>query len=62
MRSIDGTFDVRELVEFLGAGSPSIRTRNHHLDEGVVFLDPREVSEQQASVVARRLGEYFAGR
>lgn len=62
IRAVDGAFDVRELVTFLEAGRPSIRTRNHHLDEGVVFLDPREVSEAQSSVIAGRLGEYFAGR
>jgi len=62
IRAVDGAFEVRDLVAFLERGSPSIRTRNHHLDEGVVFLDPREVSEAQAPLIAARLREYFAPR
>ena len=58
IRAVNHAFDVHALVEFLGAGSPSIRTRNHHLGEGVVFLDPREVTEAQASVIADRLREF----
>ncbi|HJM89423.1 MAG TPA: aminotransferase class V-fold PLP-dependent enzyme [Dehalococcoidia bacterium] len=55
----DGAFDVRELVDFLAEGSPSIRTRNHHLDAGIVAIDPREVSEEQAAVIADRLRAFF---
>ncbi len=55
----DGAFDVRELVDFLADGAPSIRTRNHHLDAGIVAIDPREVSEKQADVIADRLTEFF---
>lgn len=55
----DGAFDVRELVRFLEAGDPSVRTRNHHLPEGIVLFDPREVSEAQASQVAERLRAFF---
>lgn len=59
LRALDGAFDVRELVAFLEAGSPSIRTRNHHLDDGVALVDPREVSEAQAGTIAKRLQEFF---
>jgi len=59
LRAVDGAFEVRELVAFLEAGSPSIRTRNHHLDDGVALLDPREVSEEQAVVIAERLRDFF---
>jgi L-seryl-tRNA(Ser) seleniumtransferase/D-glucosaminate-6-phosphate ammonia-lyase len=62
LRAVDGAFDVRELVAFLESGSPSIRTRNHHLDEGVVLIDPREVTEEQAAVIAERLREFFTPR
>lgn len=55
----DESFDVRRLVAFLREGNPSIRTRNHHLDAGIVLFDPREVSEQQADVVAERLATFF---
>jgi len=60
VRARGGAFDVRALVDFLASGSPSIRTRNHHLDDGVVLIDPREVSEEQAAVIAARLREFFA--
>ena len=61
MRAVDGAFDVRELVEFLAAGSPSIRTRNHQLPDGLALIDPREVTEEQAAVIAARLREFFEG-
>ena len=54
-----GTFDVREFVAFLREGNPSVRTRNHHLDDGVVLFDPREVSETQALAVAERIVAFF---
>lgn len=60
LRAREGAFDVRELVDFLARGSPSVRTRNHHLDDGVILIDPREVTEEQASTIAQRLEEFFA--
>ncbi|MCH8199866.1 MAG: SelA-like pyridoxal phosphate-dependent enzyme [Chloroflexi bacterium] len=56
----NGSFDVRALVRFLAEGSPSIRTRNHHLDAGIVLLDPREVTLDQAELIAERLRAFFA--
>jgi len=55
----DGAFDVRDLVRYLAAGEPSIRTRNHLLGEGIVLFDPREVSEEQAALIAARLESFF---
>jgi len=60
VRAVGGAFDPRELVAFLAAGSPSIRTRNHQLPEGLVLIDPREVTEAQAGVIAARLREFFS--
>ena len=59
VRAHDASFDVRDLVAYLRDGNPSVRTRNHHLDDGVVLFDPREVSEEQAKTVAKRLAEFF---
>ncbi len=59
IRARAGAFDVRELVAFLADGSPSIRTRNHHLDDGIVLIDPREVTEPQAEQIAARLRAFF---
>lgn len=60
VRARDGAFDVRDLVRHLAEGSPSIRTRNHHLDDGLVLIDPREVSEDQAAVIGERIRAFFA--
>jgi L-seryl-tRNA(Ser) seleniumtransferase/D-glucosaminate-6-phosphate ammonia-lyase len=51
--------DIRELVTFLAAGSPSIRTRNHHLDDGVALIDPRELDDARAGIIAERVRAFF---
>ncbi len=51
--------DIRELVTHLASGSPSIRTRNHHLDEGIALIDPREIDAAQATVIVERIRGYF---
>ncbi len=51
--------DIRPLVEYLASGSPSIRSRNHHLDEGVALIDPRELDAAQAEVIAQRVRAFF---
>ncbi|MDA0365628.1 MAG: SelA-like pyridoxal phosphate-dependent enzyme [Chloroflexi bacterium] len=57
--AVNGAFDVHALVRFLEAGDPSVRTRNHHLPEGIVLFDPREVTESQAEQIAARLRAFF---
>lgn len=47
--------DIRKLVAFLRDGSPSIRTRNHHLDQGYLLIDPRELKDDDIKVIADRL-------
>ncbi len=54
--------DIRELVKYLAAGSPSIRTRNHHLDDGVALIDPREIDADQATVIAERVRAFFESK
>jgi D-glucosaminate-6-phosphate ammonia-lyase len=51
--------DIRTLVKYLAAGPPSIRTRNHHLDDGVALIDPREIDALQAAVIAERVRAFF---
>ena len=53
--------DVGALVRALRDGRPSIRTRNHHLREGIVLFDPREMSLAQAKLVAERVHEFLDG-
>jgi D-glucosaminate-6-phosphate ammonia-lyase len=62
VRPRDGAFDARDLVAFLAGGSPSIRTRNHHLGDGIVLFDAREVTQEQAALIAERLRAFFARR
>ncbi len=59
VRARDGAFELRDLVRHLAEGAPSIRTRNHHLDDGLMLIDPREVSEAQAALIGARLRAFF---
>jgi L-seryl-tRNA(Ser) seleniumtransferase len=52
--------DIRELVRFLARGTPCIRVREHHLDDGIALLDPRELGATQVAIIAARVGEFFA--
>jgi uncharacterized pyridoxal phosphate-dependent enzyme len=54
---MDSAAALHELVQALYDGSPSIRTRNHHLDEGLVLFDVREVRTEDVPVVVRRVSE-----
>ena len=52
--------ELRDLVRYLAAGSPSIRTRNHHIDDGFVLIDPREITAAHVPVIAARIAAFFA--
>ena len=54
----DNKRDIRDLVAELKDGNPSIRTRNHHLDEGYLLIDPRELTRDQAEIIATRLKQF----
>ena len=51
---------LRALVAFLRDGHPSIRTRNHQLDEGYVLFDPREMRLDQVPTVVASVRAFFA--
>ena len=53
-----GAFKPAALVKFLATGTPSIRTRNHHQDQGIVLVDPRELTATEAETVAQRIREF----
>ncbi len=59
LRRSDGG-DIRALVRFLARGRPSIRVREHHLDDGIALIDPRELSAAQAAIVATQVRAFFA--
>jgi len=53
-------FDIRDLVRFLVSGEPSVRTRNHHLDQGYTLIDPRELQDTDCDVIVARLLAFAA--
>ncbi len=58
VRLSDHEGNIRDLVRFLKNHRPSIRTRNHHLHQGYLLIDPRELSERDAVVIADCLDRY----
>jgi D-glucosaminate-6-phosphate ammonia-lyase len=54
-------FEPAALVRFLAEGTPSIRTRNHQLGEGLVLFDPRELRESHVPVIRDRVAAFLAG-
>lgn len=53
-------FNIRDLVTFLARESPAVRTRNHHLDQGIILIDPRELGHQEAAVIVGKLVAFDA--
>jgi len=49
------SYEPQQLVSFLAGNTPSIRTRNHHISENIVLIDPRELSEEDLQQVIDRL-------
>lgn len=56
--AIDDNFEVRDLTHFLREGDPSIRTRNHHIDKGMILIDPRELGEKDPEIIIARLKKF----
>lgn len=44
-----------QLVPLLEKGNPSIRTRNHLVDEGIIQFDPRELKKEDLPIIAERI-------
>jgi L-seryl-tRNA(Ser) seleniumtransferase len=55
VRHRGGTSALVHLVRALERANPSIRTRNHQLENGFVQLDPREIAEDDVPVVVRAI-------
>ena len=41
----------------LESGNPSIRTRNHFVDNGTILIDPRTMLDGDAELVIKRFKE-----
>ncbi|GIN99618.1 DgaE family pyridoxal phosphate-dependent ammonia lyase [Brevibacillus laterosporus] len=49
-----------ELAQKLKEGSPSIYTRDHYANVGIIYIDPRPLLPQQENLIAQRLREILA--
>lgn len=56
----DAPLDAGELVRRLEANDPSVRTRNHGVASGVIEIDPRELSKEDARDLATIVRRVFA--
>ena len=56
---IGGDWTPEDLIAHLGAGTPSIRTRNHQAAQGRILIDCRELDRVQAALVAARIRGFF---
>ncbi len=61
INATDNHFAIADLVGFLKDGEPSIRTRNHHIDRGMILIDPRELAEEDPGIIIGQLIN-FAGQ
>ncbi|MFU8817119.1 MAG: hypothetical protein ACNA7W_17370, partial [Pseudomonadales bacterium] len=52
-------FLLEDLVAWLTSGTPSIRTRNHQLREGVVLFDPRELELSHVPLIRDRMAAFL---
>ena len=51
---------LRALVQHLAAGEPSIRTRNHQVDEGLLLFDARELRQPDVPTIVERVRTFYA--
>ena len=50
-------YTAKEIVSMLESGNPSIRTRNHFVDNGTILIDPRTMLDGDAELVIERFKE-----
>lgn len=50
----------KQMISELEGGNPSIRTRNHLVDEGIIQFDPRELKADELPVIAKRIFDILA--
>jgi L-seryl-tRNA(Ser) seleniumtransferase/D-glucosaminate-6-phosphate ammonia-lyase len=59
VQAADGAFAAVDLVRWLEDGTPSIRTRNHQLKEGLVLFDTREMELEHVDVIRDRVAAFL---
>ncbi|MFV0499478.1 MAG: SelA-like pyridoxal phosphate-dependent enzyme, partial [Bacilli bacterium] len=53
---------ARDIVEFLTSSNLTIETRNHQLNLGKIEFDVRQITKEEALVIAQKLNEYMEGK
>lgn len=53
---------ARELISQLEAHNPSIRTRNHQADEGIIQFDPRELKSSEIPIIKDALSRILTNK
>lgn len=51
----DNNWTAKELIKRMETHNPSVRTRNHLADQGIIQFDPRELKEQETGEIAQVL-------
>ncbi|MXY51012.1 MAG: SelA-like pyridoxal phosphate-dependent enzyme [Gammaproteobacteria bacterium] len=51
---------LQALVQHLAANTPSIRTRNHQLNEGLILFDVRELRRHDVDTIVERVRTFYA--
>jgi D-glucosaminate-6-phosphate ammonia-lyase len=53
-------FRASDLINFLRAGDPAIVTRDHKANLGVIAIDPRPISQDEARIIVERIQAFHA--
>jgi L-seryl-tRNA(Ser) seleniumtransferase/D-glucosaminate-6-phosphate ammonia-lyase len=54
---MDSIGELKALTRSLATGDPSVRTRNHQIEEGLVLFDLREVKDEDVPVIVERVAD-----
>jgi D-glucosaminate-6-phosphate ammonia-lyase len=55
-------FTAFDLIQHLRSGDPAIVTRDHKANLGILAIDPRSLTLEQAPIIARRIREFYASK
>jgi seryl-tRNA(Sec) selenium transferase len=52
---------VLKLVKHFQSNKPAIWTRNHKLDQGIIGIDPREITVEDSKQIVNALNKFLSG-
>lgn len=53
--AVDCSLNAKQLIRLMEDNNPSIRTRNHSADQGIILFDPRELKDEEIPTIAQLL-------